>query len=388
VKVPSAHFEQVWKMFGDVVTLRNLTMEVNDGEMLVLVGASGCGKTTSLRILAGLELPSYGRVTIGDRDVTTLPPGQRDVAMVFQGYALYPHMSVRKNLTFGPRMRGEPKGEIKSRVVEVAEILGLTELLERNPGQLSGGQRQRVALGRALLREPSLFLLDEPLSNLDAALRTQMRIELIRLHRRVGTTTVFVTHDQVEALTMGDRLAVMRDGDLVQIGPPEEVYDNPVDTFVAGFIGSPKMNMTNGSLLREDRDSLSMKWFDQDVTVAGTVDTGLETGLALTVGIRPQDVHWAVEAPSRCTFGLVGRVDVVEPMGSETFVVLDVAGTSMTARLPKIARLEVGSELNLRLDPADLHVFGCATGRRVLRRSAGSANPSLSDRIEGQLATK
>ncbi len=385
--MPSAHFDQVWKMFGDVVTLRNLTMEVNDGELLVLVGASGCGKTTSLRILAGLELPSYGHVTIGDKDVTTMPPGQRNVSMVFQGYALYPHMSVRKNLTFGPRMRREPKGEIKGRVAEVAEILGLTTLLDRNPGQLSGGQRQRVALGRALLREPSLFLLDEPLSNLDAALRTQMRLELIRLHRRVGTTTVFVTHDQVEALTMGDRLAVMRDGDLVQIGPPEEVYDNPVDTFVAGFIGSPKMNLTSGSLVRADRGTLTVKWFDQEVTVTGTPDAGLDQGEAFTLGVRPQDVHWAVEAPSRCTYSLVGRVDVVEPMGSETFVVLDVAGALMTARLPKIARLRVGSTLDLRVDPSDLHVFDAATGHRVLLRSSGSATESLSDRLQGQLAT-
>jgi multiple sugar transport system ATP-binding protein len=386
--MPSAHFDQVWKMFGDVVTLRNLTMEVNDGELLVLVGASGCGKTTSLRILAGLELPSYGRVTIGDRDVTTMPPGQRNVSMVFQGYALYPHMSVRKNLNFGPRMRREPKGEIKGRVAEVAEILGLTPLLDRNPGQLSGGQRQRVALGRALLREPSLFLLDEPLSNLDAALRTQMRLELIRLHRLVGTTTVFVTHDQVEALTMGDRLAVMRDGDLVQIGPPEEVYDNPIDTFVAGFIGSPKMNLTKGSLVREDRGQLTVSWFGHDVVVTGAPDDGLENGQDLTIGVRPQDVHWAAEAPSRCTFGLVGRVDVVEPMGSETFVVLDVAGTLMTARLPKIARLEIGSTLDLRIDPSDLHVFDAASGRRALVRSSGSSNASLADRLQGQLATK
>lgn len=383
--MPGAHFEQVWKKFGDVVSVRNLTMDVEDGELLVLVGSSGCGKTTSLRMLAGLELASYGKIEIGNRDVTLLSPGRRDVAMVFQGYALYPHMTVRKNLSFGPRMRKEPKQGISSRVVEVAELLGLSELLDRKPGQLSGGQRQRVALGRALLREPALFLLDEPLSNLDAALRVQMRAELIRLHRRVGTTTVFVTHDQVEALTMGDRLAVMNEGNLVQIGSPEDVYDNPVNTFVAGFIGSPKMNMTSGTLIRETRESLAFRWFDQEISVAGTVDPGLERESALTIGVRPQDVHWAAEAPSRCVFKLVGRVDVVEPMGSETFVSLDVSGTPITARLPKISRLGVGSTLDLRIDPADLHVFDGLTGRRVVERSTIPTNLSAIDHVQNEV---
>jgi multiple sugar transport system ATP-binding protein len=370
--MPSAHFDQVWKMFGDVVTLRNLTLEVRDGELLVLVGASGCGKTTSLRLLAGLELPSYGRIQIGDRDVTLFPPGERDVAMVFQGYALYPHMSVRKNLSFGPRMRHEPRGDIAKRVNEVAELLVLSDLLDRKPRQLSGGQRQRVALGRALLREPALFLLDEPLSNLDAALRTQMRVELVRLHRRVGTTTVYVTHDQVEALTMGDRVAVMRDGNLVQIGTPEEVYENPADTFVAQFIGSPKINLTAGSLKSVARDSLTIDWLQHEAVVRGSVVQSLDTGSALTVGVRPQDMHWAAEAPARCSIELTGRVDVVEPTGSETFVEMDMPGCAMTARLPKIARLGVGDSIDLRIDPADLYIFDPATGSRVVARLRGS----------------
>ena len=368
--MPSAHFERVWKMFGETVTLRNLTLDVHEGELLVLVGASGCGKTTSLRLLAGLEIATYGQIQIGDRDVTVVPPGERDVAMVFQGYALYPHMSVRGNLSFGPRMRKEPKADIANRVSEVAEMLGLGNLLDRKPSQLSGGQRQRVALGRALLREPALFLLDEPLSNLDAALRTQMRSELIKLHRRVGTTTVYVTHDQVEALTMGDRIAVMRDGDLVQVGPPEEVYENPVDTFVAQFIGSPKINLTPGSLKSAARDCLTVEWLQQVFTIRGTLAENLDTGSALMVGVRPQDVHWAAEAPARCTIAATGRVDLVEPMGSETFVELDVLGSTMTARLPKIAHLGTGSSIGLRIDPADLYVFHPATGRRVLARES------------------
>jgi multiple sugar transport system ATP-binding protein len=371
--MPSAHFERVWKLFGETVTLRNLTLDVHEGELLVLVGASGCGKTTSLRLLAGLELPTYGQIQIGDRDVTLIRPGERDVAMVFQGYALYPHMSVRGNLSFGPRMRREPKADVAKRVSDVAEMLGLSDLLHRKPSQLSGGQRQRVALGRALLREPALFLLDEPLSNLDAALRTQMRSELIKLHRRVGTTTVYVTHDQVEALTMGDRIAVMRDGDLVQVGSPEEVYENPADTFVAQFIGSPKINLTMGSLRSAARDSLSVEWLQQEFTVRGTLNEDLDTGSALTVGVRPQDVHWSGEAPARCTIAATGRVDVVEPMGSETFVELDVLGSTMTARLPKIARLSTGSSIEFRIDPADLYLFHPTSGTRVLVRQTKSA---------------
>jgi multiple sugar transport system ATP-binding protein len=368
-------------MFGDVVVVRDLNLKINDGELLVLVGSSGCGKTTSLRLLSGLELATYGRINIGDREVTLLPPGKRDVAMVFQGYALYPHMSVRKNLSFGPRMRREPRREIAKRVDDVAEMLGLDQLLDRKPRELSGGQRQRVALGRALLREPALFLLDEPLSNLDAALRAQMRSELIRLHRGVGTTTVFVTHDQVEALTMGDRIAVMSEGDLVQVGSPEDVYSNPVDTFVAQFIGSPKMTMTPGLLKGASNAGLTIDWFEQEVAVGGELEQELGRESQLIIGVRAEDVHWATEAPARCTIELAGQVDVVEPTGSETFVELHVSGTPMTARLPKIARLTVGSAINLRIDPGDLYVFAPENGKRVISRLDPSM-PRLGDGMD------
>ena len=242
---PGVRFEEVWKLFGEETpAVANLNLDIQEGEFLVLVGPSGCGKTTSLRMLAGLERPSYGRIWFGDRDVTTLAPGDRDVAMVFQSYALYPNMSVYRNLAFGPTVRGETKGDLRKRIDEVAEILGIGSLLKRRPTELSGGQRQRVALGRALLRESELFLLDEPLSNLDAALRVQMRAELIRLHKRLThTTSVYVTHDQIEALTMGDRVAVLKDGHLLQCATPSGLYENPANSFVATFIGSPKMNL-------------------------------------------------------------------------------------------------------------------------------------------------
>src|SRR5579871_1396486 len=238
----------VYKLFGDVRAVDDVSLEVADGEFLVLVGPSGCGKTTSLRMIAGFERPTYGEIAIGDRVVNRVPPKDRNLAMVFQSYALYPHMTVGKNLSFGMRVRREPRAEINRRVREVAETLGLQELLARKPSQLSGGQRQRVALGRALLREPRAFLMDEPLSNLDAALRIQMRVELSRLHDRFGVTTVYVTHDQVEAMTMGDRIAVMNLGKLQQCDTPERLYERPANLFVAGFIGAPKMNLVAGRL--------------------------------------------------------------------------------------------------------------------------------------------
>ncbi|MDQ3937503.1 MAG: sn-glycerol-3-phosphate ABC transporter ATP-binding protein UgpC, partial [Chloroflexota bacterium] len=235
-------FDHVWKRYGEVVAVSDFNLEIQDEEFLVLVGPSGCGKTTALRMIAGLEEISEGTLRIGDRVVNDLAPKDRDVAMVFQSYALYPHMSVRDNLAFGLKLRKVPKQEIDRRVQEAARIIELTNLLDRKPKQLSGGQRQRVALGRAIVREPAVFLMDEPLSNLDAKLRVQTRAEIARLHQRLGTTTVYVTHDQVEAMTMGDRIAVMRDGLLQQVGSPQDLYDNPSNVFVAGFIGSPAMN--------------------------------------------------------------------------------------------------------------------------------------------------
>src|SRR5678815_639675 len=238
----SVTYDHVTKKFGDTTTINDLNIAVEDKEFLVLVGPSGCGKSTALRCLAGLEEITGGRILIGSRDVSNVAPKDRDIAMVFQSYALYPHMSVYDNLAFGLKLRKTPKADIERRVKDAAEILGLEKFLDRKPKALSGGQRQRVALGRAIVREPSVFLMDEPLSNLDAKLRVQTRAEIARLHQRLGTTTVYVTHDQVEAMTMGTRIAIMSDGILQQVGPPQEVYDNPKNLFVAGFIGSPSMN--------------------------------------------------------------------------------------------------------------------------------------------------
>src|SRR5438093_3033875 len=245
-------FEGVHKIFGTKTAVEDLNLTVNAGEFLVLVGPSGCGKTTTLRMLAGLERPSYGRILIGDKLVNNVSPRFRDVAMVFQSYALYPHMNVYDNLAFGMRARGASKDLVVQRVKETADVLGLGKLLKRRPSELSGGQRQRVALGRALIRQPQVFLMDEPLSNLDAGLRVQMRAELSRLHQRFRVTTVYVTHDQVEAMTMGDRIAVMNNGRLQQVDAPETLYDNPANVFVAGFIGSPRMNFVPGRLASSD----------------------------------------------------------------------------------------------------------------------------------------
>jgi len=267
--VPGVKFEGIWKMYGDAPAVQDLNLEIRDGEFLVFVGPSGCGKTTSLRMLGGLEVPSFGRIWLGDRDVTLVPPGQRDIAMVFQSYALYPHMSIEKNLAFGPSVRHEPKQQTEKRIQEVAEVLGIDHLLKRRPSALSGGQRQRVALGRAMIRQPQLFLLDEPLSNLDAALRVQMRIELLRLHKLLPVTTAYVTHDQVEAMTMGDRVAVFNQGQLLQIGPPDELYNCPTNLFVAGFIGSPKINLVDGELAGIDGDAVTVRFLDQVVTIRG-----------------------------------------------------------------------------------------------------------------------
>ena len=289
-------FDSIWKFFDGNPVVTDLNLEIREGEFIVLVGPSGCGKTTSLRMLAGLERPSHGRIWIGERDVTDVPTGQRDISMVFQSYALYPNMNVYKNLAFGPRVRKEPKGNLDQRINEVADLLQIRHLLKRAPVALSGGQRQRVALGRALIREPRVFLMDEPLSNLDAALRVQMRSELIRLHQRLeATTTVYVTHDQVEALTMGDRVAVLKDGILLQVDSANDLYEYPGSVFVGEFIGSPKMNVVEGMLNVSDGtvtvDALGVR---ADVTdrVSGRLADGVTTGPVL-MGIRPHDLHLA-----------------------------------------------------------------------------------------------
>jgi sn-glycerol 3-phosphate transport system ATP-binding protein len=343
--------EEVTKEFdGGAVAVDHLSLEVADGECMILVGPSGCGKTTALRMVAGLEKPSSGSVRIGDRVVNHVSPRDRDIAMVFQNYALYPHMSVYKNLAYGLRQRRTPKDEVKRRVREVSELLGLQELMKRRPGQLSGGQRQRVAMGRALVREPKVFLLDEPLSNLDAKLRTEMRTELKRLHQALPVTTIYVTHDQVEAMTLGDHIAVMCDGRLQQTGTPQEVYDRPADVFVAGFIGSPPMN-----LLRGAAQSGRITAGDFAMERPGVPDG------EVVVGLRPQALRPARDGMPALDFS----IDVVEPLGDEVVLHGTAAASEAVACLDARERPSAGSVLRLGIDPVDVHLFHADSGLAI-----------------------
>ncbi|HLH64798.1 MAG TPA: ABC transporter ATP-binding protein [Solirubrobacteraceae bacterium] len=366
-------FEQVWKLFGEAApAVANLNLHIREGEFLVLVGPSGCGKTTSLRLLAGLERPTFGRIWFGERDVTTLPPGERDVAMVFQSYALYPNMTVYKNLSFGPTVRKEDRKDLRRRIDEVAEILGIGGLLNRRPTELSGGQRQRVALGRALLRESQLFLLDEPLSNLDAALRVQMRAELIRLHKRLThTTSVYVTHDQVEALTMGDRVAVLKDGDVMQVDTPAVLYDNPANTFVATFIGSPKMNLLDGHLGGGEEYTLTILGTRVALHRAQLSALRANAGESVRVGLRPADLRPVDDAASTEYSGrLDAVVDVVEQTGSEVFATVRVGEQLLVARFPRHHVPEMGDHVELAFNPHQLYFFAAETGERLIDREA------------------
>lgn len=368
-------FENVWKFFDKNPVVTNLNLEINEGEFLVLVGPSGCGKTTSLRMLAGLERPSHGRIFFDDIDVTDLTSGQRDVSMVFQSYALWPNMTVRKNLSFGPRMRKEDRTKLNSRVEEVADMLGIKSLLDRSPSALSGGQRQRVALGRALIREPKVFLMDEPLSNLDASLRVQMRAELIRLHARLeSTTTVYVTHDQVEALTMGDRVAVLKDGVLLQVDSPINLYENPVNVFVAEFIGSPKMNVVTGTLTSHESGAtlcvLGVK-MELDDELYGRFE-GERVGGPVLVGIRPHALHALDESPSEST-SVTGIVDICEHTGTEMFATVEVAGTKVLARLGRNADVQRGDRIDLSFKRDDIYLFDPITTLSLLGRTKGRA---------------
>jgi len=364
----SVRFEQVTKRFGEVVALADFTLDVEDGEFMVLLGPSGCGKTTALRILAGLEEPTAGSVSIGGRDVTDLAAHDRDIAMVFQNYALYPHMSVYDNVAFGLRMRHIPRRELDRLVREAAELLGLTELLKRKPGQLSGGQRQRVALGRAIVRRPQAFLMDEPLSNLDAKLRAQTRIELIRLHRRLRTTVLYVTHDQVEAMTMGRRIAVMERGRLQQVGTPQEIYEEPANLFVAEFIGSPAMSFFRGAR-RATEDGGAAIACPNIVFALGPAQAAVARGAGgeeVVVGVRPEHIQRAArygERPAAATFG--AQVDVVEMLGNEIHAALLIDGRSVVARLAADEALEQGATERFAVAPEHLLFFDPATGRRL-----------------------
>ncbi len=354
----SIEINKLNKLFGSVQVLFDIDISIGDGEFVVLVGPSGCGKTTLLRMIAGLEPISAGEIAIDGKVVNSLPPKDRDVAMVFQNYALYPHLTVFGNMAFSLRMRRAEKTTIGERVKKVAETLGLSDYLDRYPRQLSGGQRQRVAMGRAIVRDPLLFLFDEPLSNLDAKLRLQMRTEIKGLHQRLKTTSVYVTHDQVEAMTMADRIVVLNEGRVVQYGAPLEVYDRPSDTFVAGFIGSPSMNFIEGIVRRRDDGVLLETTDSTPLPLPG--DTRAEEGTEVIYGIRPK--HLALTGEGQ---GVESRVSVVEPTGSDTLVFCTLAGTEICVELPERHDIAPGQHIHLipRIDR--VHLFDYGSGRRL-----------------------
>jgi multiple sugar transport system ATP-binding protein len=382
--------DKVRKEFGgEVVAVDDVEMTIGEGEFMVLVGPSGCGKTTLLRTIGGLEEVTSGRILIGNRDVTKAAPAARDIAMVFQNYALYPHMTVRKNLGYGLRVRRTPRRETKQRVEEVAKLLGLEDLLDRRPAQLSGGQQQRVAMGRAIVRKPAAFLMDEPLSNLDAKLRVGMRTSLSQLHSRLGTTTVYVTHDQVEAMTLGERVAVMRDGRIQQVDVPQRLYEEPVNLFVAAFIGSPAMNLAEAS-------------FGGDAVVLGEKQIALDperkpqfAGVRVILGIRPEAFEDAAFAPSGLPQMDV-QVEVVEELGSDAYVFFEVDADTVTveeaittedeessllaerkgrslfaARVDPRTNARVGERIRLAIDPSRFYFFDPESGESLLRNGRG-----------------
>ncbi|MEE4195252.1 MAG: sn-glycerol-3-phosphate ABC transporter ATP-binding protein UgpC [Anaerolineae bacterium] len=352
-------YKNVWKRFGDVIALQDLNIEIEDKEFLVLVGPSGCGKTTALRCLAGLEEVSEGEVFIGDNLVNDVAPKDRDIAMVFQSYALYPHMSVFDNMAFGLKLRRTPKDEIQKRVEDAAKILGIEKLLDRKPRELSGGQRQRVAVGRAIVREPKVFLFDEPLSNLDAKLRVQMRTEISRLHHRLATTFIYVTHDQVEAMTMASRIAVLNYGVLQQLDTPQELYDHPVNKFVAGFIGSPAMNFFDAKLEKVDgKLSVVTKNFTLVVPEDRVGLYAPYEGKDIVFGIRPEDVYNPVFVPPGITAAPVKlTVDVMEMMGNEIFLYWVTDDDEYVARIDPRSRFNVDEEIELVFNMNNMHLF-------------------------------
>jgi len=348
--------EGVRKSFGNTPVLHGIDLDVADGEMIVVVGASGCGKSTLLRIVAGLETPTEGHVLIDGRDVTPLEPADRDIAMVFQNYALYPHMTVFENMAYGLKIRRVPKDEIRRRVEEAAALLELGPLLDRRPKQLSGGQRQRVAMGRAIVRHPKAFLFDEPLSNLDAKLRVQMRAEIKRLQRRLAVTSLFVTHDQVEAMTLGDRLVVMHKGRAAQVASPMEIFERPADTYVAGFIGSPSMNLV-GATLVENGAAAALPQGGPVIRFADGIRPG-GNGRALTLGIRPE--HLVLDGAGALPFAL----DLAEPLGSETVLHGRLPdGTALTVRAQ--GGVPASEGLTVAIPAESLHVFDAESGMRL-----------------------
>jgi multiple sugar transport system ATP-binding protein len=360
-------FTRISKRFGVTPVLTDLNLSIEDREFMVLVGPSGCGKSTALRLIAGLEDPTAGVITIGGRDVLPIAPKDRDVAMVFQSYALYPHLSVAENIGFSLSIRGTPKPEITRRVAAAAETLGLSALLDRKPAALSGGQRQRVALGRAIVREPSVFLFDEPLSNLDAELRVQMRAELARLQKSLATTTVYVTHDQVEAMTLGHRIAVLAptgpDGrpNLMQVGTPLEIYDRPANAFVAHFMGSPPMN-----LLPAQSDGAVARGVGYEIPLVGSLATlAGQPPRRILIGIRPEHLHEPGQLPSERSIAIAGSAEIAETIGAESLVHLAFPDARLIARLASRRIPAYGERVTLAMDHQQLHAFDAATGLRL-----------------------
>jgi len=345
----------VRKTFGNVEILKGIDIEVEAGEFLILVGPSGCGKSTLLNMIAGLDVPTDGQISIAGRDVTYLPPKDRDIAMVFQSYALYPNMNVAQNISFGLEMRKVPKQQRDEAVQRVAKMLQITQLLDRKPGQLSGGQRQRVAMGRALARDPKLFLFDEPLSNLDAKLRVEMRAEIKLLHQRTKTTTVYVTHDQVEAMTLGDRIAVMKEGVVQQFGTPDDIYARPATRFVAEFIGSPAMNMIPA--MRSPAGATA-NGIELALTSAQLMALQKGSASTLTYGLRPEAIQFAAE-------GIPGTLRFTEPTGPETYATVETAVGNLTLRVPGYMAAKVGDAVHVRWSSEAVHLFDAGTDKRV-----------------------
>ena len=368
-------FDHVTKKYGDVVAVDDLSLEIQDGEFMVFVGPSGCGKTTSLRMIAGLEDITIGDLKIGDRVVNDVPPKDRDIAMVFQSYALYPHMPVRDNLAFGLKLRKVEKKQIEKRVNDAAGILDLGQYLDRKPKELSGGQRQRVALGRAIVREPAVFLMDEPLSNLDAKLRVQTRAEIARLHQRLKTTMVYVTHDQIEAMTMGQRIAVMSRAQLQQVGPPQELYDHPKNKFVAGFIGSPSMNFIPVELKGAGTDCAMLEAAGVTIKLPGAFTDVLKAagGNKFVLGFRPEHLDVADTGVGAAT--VQAKADVVEYLGSEELLHVQVAGTDVVAVVSADRRVHPGDVVTLHIPFDKIHIFD-ATTELALERRVGVATPA------------
>lgn len=347
---------------GNVVAVQEFNLEIEDKEFVILVGPSGCGKSTTLRMIAGLEEITEGELYIGDKLVNEVAPKDRDIAMVFQNYALYPHMTVFKNMAFGLTLRKLPKAEIKEKVEEAAKILGIEHLLDRKPKALSGGQRQRVALGRAMVRNPAVFLLDEPLSNLDAKLRNQMRTEISKLHKKLGTTFVYVTHDQTEAMTMGDRIVVMKDGYIQQIDIPQNLYNKPCNLFVAGFIGTPQMNFINGKIVKAENGYVA-EFSGNLIRLPESKQEHLAAyeGKEVVLGIRPEDI--SISSGGSEAIGV--NVDVVEMMGAEMYLHCDLEGRKLTLRTPVIDGCKADSTLSVEFNAQKLHIFDKETEKII-----------------------